>query len=503
MTTAAEVRNLCKQYPGSSKKANNNITLDLRKGEILCIAGENGAGKTTLMKILCGLEKKDSGEVIINGNIGMVHQHFMLFPEFTAAENVVMGNEPRKFGFFFDSKKAKEILDNIIKENNFSIKADSFVKDLSLGEMQQLEICRILYFQQSAGKKNADIIILDEPTSILTGYESRSLFKTLRTLKENGKSIILITHKLHEIKEISDRVAVLRNGELKGIRNVSEIDIDDITQLMMGDKNPVFGFEDHVKKEPCKEPLIVFNNVTVMRKRQKQPLLDNISFNVYKGELLGFAGVSGNGLGVIEAVLGGFLHPVSGNIYYKNNDITYKSEGSLRRHGLSYVPADRIKVGSAQEAAIYENIIINNYKKSKKENYRYSEEIIKKYIIDAPDIRKKASALSGGNLQKLILAREIDRLKDYIVFSQPTWGLDAASGSFIMKEIVKLKEKNAAVILISTDLDEILSLADRIMVMYKGKIAGIYQNDNSNLLKEKIGRSMQCGVFNEECGIRN
>ena len=486
--TAVEIKNLSKQYAGSSKKANNNISLELYRGEILCISGENGAGKTTLMKILCGFEKSDAGEIKINGNIGMVHQHFMLFGEYTAAENIVMGHEPRKLGVFFDYKKAKEISEKIIQENNFSIKADVKVKELSLGEMQQVEICRILY-------QNADIIILDEPTSILTELESQSLFKTIKTLASGGKSIILITHKLHEIKQISDRVAVLRKGELKGIRNINEIDLDDIAQLMIGENIPAPALletrKNKTKEAPEKESVISFDNITVMRKGQKQPLLDNVSFNAYSGEILGFAGVSGNGLGVVEAVLGGFLHPVSGKILLKGSDITDKNIRALRANALAYVPADRISVGSAQGASIYENIIINNLNDSKYKKDSFCESIINKYNIDVPDKNKKASVLSGGNLQKLILAREIDKLKDYIVFSQPTWGLDAASSSFIMKEIINLKKKGAAVILISTDLDEILSVTDRIIVMYRGRIAGVYDNEKNAELKKMIGKNMQ------------
>ncbi|MCL2264463.1 MAG: ATP-binding cassette domain-containing protein [Treponema sp.] len=485
-----EIRNISKQYPNSGKKANNDISLDLKKAEILCVAGENGAGKTTLMKILCGLEKQDTGDVKICGNVGMVHQHFMLFPEFTVAENIVIGKEPRKWRIFTDNKKACQISEKIIKENNFSIKANVKVKELTLGEMQQVEICRILY-------RNADIIILDEPTSILTELEIKSLFITLKNLANNGKSIILITHKLHEIKQISDRAAILRHGELKGICNVCETSAEEISNMMIGetakkDAN-TGGNQNSLSPAPlADEKIIAFKNVTVRRQRQKLPLLDNVSFSVSSGEILGFAGVGGNGLGVIEAVLGGFLHPVSGKIYHKEKDITRLNIRALRRQGLTYVPADRIRVGSAAGATIEENIIIN------KRNKLLTDKIIKKYNIDAVNRGVKASTLSGGNLQKLILAREINSLKDYIVFSNPAWGLDIESSRFVMNEIKELKKKGAAVILISTDLDEIITLSDRIIVMYKGKIAGEYENNKEPGIKEKIGKSMQGIIDNEE-----
>jgi len=499
------VRNISKQYPESEKKANNNITLDIKPGEILCIAGENGAGKTTLMKILAGFESPDTGEIFINGKkeiidspltakrlgIGMVHQHFMLFGEYTAAENVVMGTEPRKWKFFLDTDRAVKITRKIIDDHGFSVNAESRVKNLTLGEMQQIEICRCLY-------RNAGLIILDEPTSILTGQEAGSLFKTLKSLAGEGKSVIFITHKLGEIKKICDRAAILRRGELAAVCDVRDIDENEIARLMIGSdpENGACTSANIIRKSGVKKnaaPALAFENVTVTRHGQKRPLLDNVSFSVYSGEILGFAGVGGNGLGVIEAVLGGFLHPVSGRVVHNGKDISALSTCALRNQGLSYVPADRLRVGSAADASIEENMIINK----RKEYYKNRNVIksqcgswIKNFNIDAPDTGRRASVLSGGNLQKLILAREINRYEDYIVFSEPTWGLDVVSGGFISKEIAALKEKGAAVILISTNLDEILALADRIMVMYRGEISGEFVNNGG--IKEEISRCMNC-----------
>ncbi|HCC37728.1 MAG TPA: ABC transporter ATP-binding protein [Treponema sp.] len=514
---AVELRNISKIYPGSSKKANDDVSLGLRRGEILCIAGENGAGKTTLMKILDGIEPPSSGRIFIDGQqvninspldakkfgIGMAHQHFMIFPEYTVAENIVMGSEPRKWGIFFDTKKANALAEKIIREHHFSLIPERPASSLSVGEMQQAEICRLLY-------RDAKIIILDEPSSALTERETESFFKTLKALAGAGKSLILITHKLREIKQISDRVAVLRRGKLVDIKNTAEIDEREISRMMLGETQNDAGmnFFPPLKKNPQKEErreaVIAFENVTVLRRGQEKPLLDNVSFALEAGEILGFAGVGGNGLGALEAVLGGFLHPASGRILRRGRDISRLNIRRLRNEGLAYVPADRLQVGSALEAAIDENIIINRRREFSRAGFLdrkamrdYAGECTRRYNIAGAGSEGKwaASSLSGGNLQKLILAREIDQFKDYIVFSEPTWGLDIAAGSFVWKEIIALRDNGAAVILISTNLDEVLHLADRIIVMYRGKAAGHFLNHENEspacLLKEKIGACMQ------------
>ena len=510
LSCAVELRSISKIYAGSENKANNDISLNLRMGEILCIAGENGAGKTTLMKILGGLETPSAGEIRINGNtvtidsplaarrlgIGMVHQHFMLFPEYTVAENIVMGMEPRKWGLFFDGKKARADAAKVIEAHHFSIAPDKPVKSLSVGEMQQLEICRLLY-------QNADIIILDEPTSVLTEHETAALFRTLKALAAAGKSLFLITHKLHEIKNIADRVAVLRRGELAGIRETNEIDEYAISKLMIGSDTiniRSFAQSKKIKKANTvnSKRVIVFDNVTVLRRGQKRPLLDKVSFSVQGGEILGFAGVGGNGLGVLEAVLGGFPHPAAGTITHNGRNISRLNIRRLRKQGLAYIPADRQRVGSALSATVNENLMIDRRREFTRMGFldqkairRFSAGLIKRYTIAGET--NSTAALSGGNLQKVILARETDQYKDYFVFSEPTWGLDIAAGSFVWEEIEALREKGAAIILISTNLDEILALANRIIVMYRGKAAAEFINNNENtiFLREKIGNCMQ------------
>jgi simple sugar transport system ATP-binding protein len=462
------------------------------------------------MKILCGIESPDTGKIFINGKeekidsplaanklgLGMVHQHFMLFPEYTVAQNIVMGEEPRKYGIFFDTKEAENIADRILGDNGFAVKSVQKVKDLSIGEMQQVEICRVLH-------RNAGIIILDEPTSILTERETQALFTTLRHLRSKGKSLILITHKLNEIKQICDRVAVMRKGEIVGVRDNAEIDEREIAKMMMG--ADLVEEEVHTKARRHEghkdgEKVIEFENVTVRKRGQERALLDCVSFGVGKGEILGFTGVGGNGLGVIEAVLGGFLHPAEGRVLHNGTDITGLSMRRLRNQGLSYVPSDRMRLGSARDAAIDENIIINrrvefmnNFRMNKNTIKEFSDKLFGEFNIEGAVGNKKCNVLSGGNLQKLVLAREINWFKDYIVFAEPTWGLDIASSGFIMGEIEKLRDKGAAVVLISTNLNEILALSDRVIVMYRGRAAGVFENTGGDI-KSKIGICMQTGA---------
>jgi simple sugar transport system ATP-binding protein len=337
--------------------------------------------------------------------------------------------------------------------------------------MQQVEICKMLYRQ-------VDIIILDEPTAVLTEQETGSLFSTLKNLAAAGKSLCLITHKPGEIKQVSDRVAVLRKGELAGIRKTAEIDEGEISRMMVGGAfapGPVR--VSGGAAAGTGDPVISFEDVTVIRRGQRQPLLKGVSFSVRQGEILGFAGVSGNGLGVLEAVLGGFIHPASGRIIHRGRDISRLNIRRLRNQGLAFVPADRIRVGSAAEATVEENLIIDRRGEFTRSGFLdrklirgFSGDLIRRYgILGKGD--EPVSHLSGGNIQKVILAREIDLFRDYIVFAEPAWGLDIAASAYVYGEMAKLRDRGAAVILISTNLEEILGVAGRIMVMYRGSVA--------------------------------
>ncbi|MDR2178355.1 MAG: ATP-binding cassette domain-containing protein [Treponema sp.] len=528
---AARLCNISKVYPGTARRVNDRINLELKRAEILCLAGENGAGKTTLMKILCGVEQPSEGEIFIRGRqvkianplaanrlgIGMVYQHVMLFPDLTVAQNVVMGVEPRVWGIFYDHRKALNQVNAFIKAHHFALEGNTRVNGLTVGQKQQVEILKLLY-------RDVDILVLDEPTAALTRQETVSLFKTLRALKAAGKSIILITHKLPEIGEIADRVAVMRQGALAGLRETAGIDIKTISRMMIGPETvtdaAVWELLDAGARKPAavhgtvdtgaqkaagadKGPgeVLRFDNVTVRRQGQKQPLLDRLSFTVRGGEILGFAGVGGNGLGVLEALLGGFLHPASGAIYHRGKDISRFRASGLRREGLAYVPADRLRVGTAPGATVEENLILNRRREfaprfffDQKAARGFTQNLIRRFNISG-SWNQTLGTLSGGNIQKLILAREIDQFRDYIVFSEPAWGLDMMAAAAVYREIRRLRDRGAAVLLISTNLDEILFLADRIIVLYRGSAAAELR-DTGGIpdIKEKIGAYMLGGT---------
>jgi simple sugar transport system ATP-binding protein len=513
MEHAVELRGITKVFPGAQQRANNNVSLYLDKGEILCLAGENGAGKTTLMKILYGLIPPTEGEILVGGRraeirspldanrlgIGMVHQHFMLFPDFTVAENVVMGIEPVKGFVCYDFARAKKLAAEVIGEHHFSIDPDAPVKSLTVGQMQQVEIVKMLY-------RRAEVLILDEPTAVLTEQETAAIFKTFRALADSGRSLVLITHKLKEITQISHRVAVMRKGEMAAVRNTKDIDEYEISRLMVG-RGVDLGVDRGARRPPENNAVLSFQGVTVKRHDQERPLLQDVSFTVHAGEILGFAGVAGNGLGVLEAILGGLLPLSSGRILHHGRDITGFNSVKLRREGLAYVPGDRLNVGSAADATVIENIIINRRRKLSRAGFldrkavgEFTGKLLKEYSVSGGS-RQRMGSLSGGNIQKVILAREIVQYQDYIVFSEPTWGLDIASSRYMYDQMALLRETGAAVILISSNLDEILANADRILVMYRGTIAaeilresfvsaGIGEEDTGAAVKEELGSFM-------------
>jgi simple sugar transport system ATP-binding protein len=502
MEHAVEMRGIVKIYPGTGLRANDGVDLLLQKNEILCLAGENGAGKTTLMKVLYGLERPDSGTISIMGTqtpihspleanrlgIGMVHQHFMLVDEFTVAQNVVMGKEPRRHRFTYDLVTAEKQVAEVIDTHHFSIDPNKPVGKLTVGQKQQVEIVKMLY-------RNVDILILDEPTAVLTEQEIESLFVTLRALAAHGTSLILITHKLHEIKAISDRVAIMRQGKMVGDYSTASVDEREISRLMMGESVSL-----SIDKKPYngeKRPVLRFDDVSVVRRNQERPLLNKVSFTAHSGEILGFAGVGGNGLGVLEAVLGGFLPITEGTITHNGEDISHDDSADLRRNGLAFVPADRLSVGSALSATVAENLIIASRKSYVNHGVMGKKRIEERTrtLLDTYSVKGRShmpmGTLSGGNIQKVILAREMEQYRDHIVFSEPTWGLDIASSLFVYEKMLELRDNGAAVILISSNLDEILALSDRIIIFYRGTVVALLEaKELKQVTKEEMGAYM-------------
>ncbi len=499
MNPFLEMRGISKLYTVNRVLANNDVHLRVNAGEIHALVGENGAGKTTLMKILDGLESPDSGDILMRGTpvtihsprdamhlgIGMVHQHLRLIPDFSVAENVTLGREPRTGAFFFNRARAGKAVRSMADEYGFSLDPSRPVRDLSISEMQQVEIVKVLY-------RNAELIILDEPTTNLTESQSERLFDGLKRLVQNGKTVILITHKLPDVMSAADRVTVMRKGKTVAEREIRNTSEEEIASLIIGSEVIRSVHRESAAKG---EQVYELGEVSVEVRGREEPALDSVSLDVHSGEILGITGISGNGLAELEDVISGLRAVSRGRIFHNGEEITRCSTRNLRKRAMAFVPSNRLFRGVSLEAGVRDNLIINRPEGSSRwgiqlikaiENFTHS--LLDRFSIKT-DPMLPAGYLSGGNIQKLILARELSSMKNFILFSDPTWGLDAASIAFVHGEILKLRDRGTAVLLISTDLDEILTLSDRIGVMYRGKIVETFEN-SGNLLKETIGRRM-------------
>ncbi len=492
-----EVRGLTKRFPGVL--ANDHIDLKLHKGEVLGLLGENGAGKSTLMNLIYGLYKPDEGEILINGEpvvitdpndairrgIGMVHQHFQLVPVLSVTENVMLGDEPGVAGFL-DRRSARRRILEIAEQYGLQVNPDALIQDLPVGVQQRVEIIKALY-------RKAEILILDEPSAVLTPQETEGLFSIMQTLTERGVSIIFISHKLKEVLRICDRVQVLRLGKMVGETDPKQATQQSLASMMVGREVLL-----RVDKEPAEPGQVVLSiqDLNVLDDRDL-PALTDLSLEVYAGEILGIAGVQGNGQTELIEAITNLRSVVSGHILLEGLDVTHSDPRHVTAAGVAHVPEDRQKNGMVASFSIRDNMRLQTYYKqpfsngvvaNEREINQISEELVRQYDVRTPSIFTNIGALSGGNQQKAVVAREFSRENRLLIAAQPTRGLDVGSIEFIHKQIVRQRDEGTAVLLVSTELDEILSLSDRIAVMYAGRIIDII--DAESATREGIGLLM-------------
>lgn len=506
MKKVIEMKGITKVFPGTI--ANDNVDFDLLQGETHVLLGENGAGKTTLMNILYGLYQQEKGDIYVDGNlvkinnpneaiklgIGMVHQHFMLVDNFTVAENIILGCEPKK-GLKLDRNKAIKDVEELAKKYGFAIDPNAVISDISVGQQQKVEILKALY-------RGANILILDEPTAVLTPQEIDELGKILDNLKKEGKSVILITHKLKEVMSMSDRVTIIRRGKVTGIVKTSETNIDELAELMVGRKVNLVVEKNEAKlgAEVLKVSNLSANN------HRGIPAIKDISFDIHGGEILGIAGVDGNGQTELLEVLTGLRKPHNGSIVMNGKDLYGKSPREIIDAGVGHIPEDRHKRGLILKYSLVENSILGIHRKdefTKKGfimNYKairsHCEKLIEEFDVRTPNADVFASALSGGNQQKLIAAREISKDPELLIAAQPTRGIDVGAIEYIHSRLVEERDKGKAVLLVSLELDEILALSDRIAVMYDGKIVDILDRKDAD--EQKLGILMAGGKLDKK-----
>lgn len=495
-----EMKNITKEFPGVV--ANDNVSIDIKEGEIHAIVGENGAGKSTLMKILYGLYKPDSGQIYFKGNpveikspldairlgIGMVHQHFMLVPSFTVAENIVLGVEPRRRRIFTDYNRAVKMTEELSEEYGLKVDPHARVESLSVGIQQRIEILKVLH-------KGADIIILDEPTAVLTPQETEELFRVIRRLVDKlGKTVIIITHKLQEVLALSDRVTVMRQGKMVGTLKTQDANEQILAEMMVGRE---VLFEELEKKDVAREEVLRVNNIKA-RDNRGLLALRGVSFSLHSGEILGIAGVEGNGQSELVEVLTGLRQVEEGTFIINDIEATNMDPLQIRELGVSHIPEDRLSRGLSVDATITENMIIGNHRKepyavrgihlNRKKIRERTKRLIKEYDVRTPSQDIVAGNLSGGNMQKMIVAREFSFDSKILIVAQPTRGIDIGAIEFVHKEIIEKRNEGAAILLVSADLDEIFRLSDRIITLYEGQITGEFLN--KEISKKEIGLYM-------------
>lgn len=499
-----EMHGITKRFPGVL--ASDRVDFDVQSGEVHALLGENGAGKSTLMKILYGLYHPDEGEILLNGKtvsissptdsinlgIGMIHQHFMLVPTLTVAENVALGL-PSSRGFLTDPDQVSKRILELAKIYGLKIDPDAYIWQLSVGQQQRVEIIKALY-------RGAALLILDEPTAVLTPQEVDELFIIMRQMVKDGHALIFISHKLHEVVEISNRVTVLRDGRKIGTRPTSEITKQDLANWMVGRE---VGFAPERGIVERGEARLQLMEVSCGSDRGT-PGLRSINMEVCSSEILGIAGVSGNGQRELAETIAGLRKVTGGQIFLEGKDVTGLSPAALTDRMLSYIPEERMRDGVIREFTVAENMILREHEKTPYsrsgflnlgEISRHADELIKKFQVKTPSRDTLAKNLSGGNIQKVVLAREIHRTPRVIIAAQPTRGLDIGATEYVREQLLEQRRKGVAILLISEDLDEILALSDRIAVLYEGQVMDILPREQAT--PAKLGLLM-AGVHPEE-----
>lgn len=497
MDYVIEMLNIRKEFPGII--ANNNITLQVEKGEIHALLGENGAGKSTLMNVLFGLYQPEKGEIRVKGQkvditnptiandlgIGMVHQHFMLIDTFTVTENIILGNEPKK-GISINLKDAEEKVKEISTKYGLAVDPSAKIADISVGMQQRVEILKTLY-------RGAEILIFDEPTAVLTPQEIKELIRIFKTLINEGKSIILITHKLKEIMEVCNRVTVIRKGEGIGTVNVADTNPDELASLMVGRE---VAFTTEKKPAAPKKDVLTIENL-VVKDNRKVSMVNSLSLSVRAGEIVGIAGVDGNGQSELIEAITGLRKVEAGSIKLNNKAITNMHPRKITESGVGHIPEDRHKHGLVLDFPIGENMVLQTYYQQPysksgvlnfKAIYEKAKQLIKEFDVRTPSSTTLARSLSGGNQQKAIIGREVDRNPDLLIAAQPTRGLDVGAIEFIHNRLIEQRDNGKAVLLLSFELDEIINVSDRIAVIYEGKIVAIV--DPKETTEQELGLLM-------------
>ena len=499
MEYIVEMENIRKEFPGII--ANDNISLGLKKGEILALLGENGAGKSTLMSILFGLYKPDSGQIRVRGKevnitnpnqandlgIGMVHQHFKLVHNFTVTENIILGMEPRQ-GLALNLRDASKKIKALSEKYKLNVDPNALIENVSVGMQQRVEILKMLY-------RDAEVLIFDEPTAVLTPQEIQELIKIMKDLKNEGKSIILITHKLKEIKAAADRCTVIRKGKYIGTVDVKEKSEADMAEMMVGRK---VSFKVNKKEQNPGDTVLELQGLSVMSSHKGVLGLKNFSLDVRQGEILGIAGVDGNGQTELVEAVTGLRKAESGKVLLNSKEISHSSIRERILSGIAHIPEDRQKRGLVLDYSVEENMILEIYNRepfaknfilNREEIRKHAEKIIRDFDVRAGEgAVTPAKSLSGGNQQKAIVGREVDHNPDLLIAVQPTRGLDVGSIEYIHKRLVEQRDNGKAVLLVSLELDEVLDLSDRIAIINSGELIGIVKASETD--EKEVGLMM-------------